>query len=372
MTLNQDTPDRPADALTGAIDPFTPYPFAGRTLRNRIVMSPMTRSRSPEPARTATPSMALYYAQRASAGLIVTEGTSPSEEGHGYTNTPGIHSGEQVESWKQVTAAVHDEGGVVFAQLMHAGRIGHPDIRPDGLPPIGPSAVTPVGQTFTHDGMQDYVEPRAYSEAGIERTIADFASAARNAVEAGFDGVELHGASGYLIHQFLSPHTNRRSDRWGGSVENRIRFAVEVATAVSAEIGAERVGFRISPGIALNDINEGTDLAATYLPLVSRLAELDLAHLHEMESAGRMLTNEIRAAWPNTFILNPDTHPRPTGPDELILIEDGTTDLMSFGVNFIANPDLPERLQNGTPLADPDGATMYGGGDVGYIDYPRA
>jgi N-ethylmaleimide reductase len=372
MTQNQDTPERPEGARSDVADPFAPYVFAGHSLRNRIVMSPMTRSRAPEPARTATPSMATYYAQRASAGLIITEGTSPSEEGHGYTNTPGIHSAEQTESWKAVTTAVHAEGGTIFSQLMHAGRIGHPDIRPDGLPPIGPSAVTPAGQTYTHSGMQDYVEPRAYSEAEIEQAVADFASAARNAVEAGFDGVELHGASGYLIHQFLSPHTNRRTDRWGGTVENRIRFAVEVATAVSAAIGADRVGFRISPGIALNDINEGTDLSETYLALVARLADLGLAYLHEMESAGRALTDEIRAAWPGTFILNPNTYPRPTGPDELRLIEDGTTDLMSFGAAFIANPDLPERLQNGTALAEPDPATMYGGGDAGYIDYPRA
>jgi N-ethylmaleimide reductase len=369
MTTHQATPERPSGA---PVDPFAPFAFAATTIANRIVMSPMTRSRAPEPARTATPSMAVYYSQRASAGLIVTEGTSPSEEGNGYTNTPGIYSAEQTESWKQVTSAVHAAGGTIFMQLMHAGRIGHPDIGTNGLAPIGPSAVIPAGQTFTHSGMQDYVVPRVFSDAEVEQTIADFVAAARNAIDAGFDGVELHGASGYLIHQFLSEHTNRRTDRWGGSVENRIRFAVEVAAAVSAAIGADRVGFRISPGIPLNDVNEGEDLAATYLPLVARLGELDLAYLHEMEAAGRDLTTSIRAAWPNAFVLNPLTSPRPTGPEDLTLVEDGTTDLMSFGAAFIANPDLPERMRAGTELAQADGATMYGGGDAGYIDYPRA
>lgn len=347
---------------------FEPYKLAGTTLKNRIVMAPMTRSRAP--GGTPTPSMATYYAQRAAAGLIITEGTQPSVQGQGYTDTPGLHSPEQVAAWRTVTDAVHAEDGVIFAQLMHAGRIGHPDLLPDGLVPVAPSPVPAKGQVFTHTGMQDFVVPRELTEDDILATIEDYASAARNAVAAGFDGVELHGANGYLINQFLSTHTNRRDDRWGGGVDGRIRFAVEVARATSQAIGADRVGIRISPGTAVNDINDDPDHDVTFLPLVRELAPLDLAYLHLAERAGRDLTGRIRAAWPNTLILNPDTGSTPTGPEELRLVEDGVADLLAFGANFIANPDLPHRLATGAPLAQGERATFFGGGDQGYIDYP--
>jgi N-ethylmaleimide reductase len=347
---------------------FEPYQLAGKKLKNRIVMAPMTRSRAP--GGTPTQSMATYYAQRAGAGLIVTEGTQPSVQGQGYTDTPGLHSPAQVDGWKAVTDAVHAEHGVIFAQLMHSGRIGHPDLLPDGMVPVGPSPVQAQGQLFTHTGLQDFVVPRVLDEADILATIEDYATAARNAIEAGFDGVELHGANGYLIHQFLSAHTNQRDDRWGGGVGGRIRFAVEVAQATSQAIGADKVGIRISPGTAVNDINDDPDHDATFLPLVRELADVDLAYLHLAERAGRELTGRIRAAWPNTLILNPDTGPRPTGTEELRLIEDGTTDLLAFGAHFIANPDLPHRLATGAPLAPGDRGTFFSGGDQGYIDYP--
>lgn len=347
---------------------FEPYQLAGKKLKNRIVMAPMTRSRAA--GGTPTQSMATYYAQRAGAGLIVTEGTQPSVQGQGYTDTPGLHSPAQVQAWKAVTDAVHAEDGVIFAQLMHSGRIGHPDLLPDGMIPIGPSPVQAKGQLFTHTGLQDFVVPRELNEADILATIEDYASAARNAIDAGFDGVELHGANGYLIHQFLSAHTNRRDDRWGSGVNGRIRFAVEVARATSQAIGADKVGIRISPGTAVNDINDDPDHDATFLPLVRELASLDLAYLHLAERAGRELTGRIRAAWPYTLVLNPDTGSTPTGPEELRLIEDGTTDLLAFGAHFIANPDLPHRLATGAPLAQGDRGTFFGGGDRGYIDYP--
>lgn len=356
--------------MTSPTVAFEPFNLAGKTLKNRIVMAPMTRSRAQEPERIATPSMAIYYSQRASAGLIITEGTQPSWQGQGYTNTPGLHSPAQVQSWRKVTDAVHDHGGLIFAQLMHTGRIGHPDLLPDGLVPVGPSPIRANGQTFTHNGMQDFVVPRELTAGEIQETIQDYASAAGNAVAAGFDGVELHGATGYLIHQFLSAHTNKRTDQWGGNVDNRIRFAVEVAQAVSDAIGPHNVGIRLSPGIAFNDINDDPDLAATFLPLVNELAKLDLAYLHLAENADREITNKLRAAWPNTFILNPNTGWTPTGLDALKLIEDGTTDLVAFGSNFISNPDLPTRLATGADLAEGDRSTFYGGTDTGYIDYP--
>jgi len=351
-------------------NPFESTSLAGATLKNRIVMAPMTRSRADEPARIATLLMAEYYAQRASAGLIITEGTQPSIAGQGYTNTPGLHSAEQVESWKQVTEAVHAAGGVIFAQLMHTGRIGHPSLLPNGLVPVGPSAVKAEGKVFTHEGMKEFVTPHELTDAEIVQTIADFVQAAKNAVEAGFDGVEIHGANGYLVHQFLSVNANQRTDRWGGSVENRTRFALEVARGIADAIGAEKVGIRLSPGAKFNDITDDADMAATYIPLVTQLGELDLAYLHVMEQAGRELTTQMRHAWPNTFILNPDTgFGNPTGPDALGLIEDGTTDLVSFGALFLANPDLPKRLELGGPYNAPIPQAFYGGG-AGYTDYP--
>jgi N-ethylmaleimide reductase len=349
---------------------FDPYDLGGKPLANRIVMAPMTRSRAYGPGATPTDLMATYYAQRAGAGLIVTEGTQPSVVGQGYPDTPGLHSTEQVAAWRKVTDAVHDEGGVIFAQLMHTGRIGHPSLLPDALLPVAPSAVTPQGQVFTHKGPKDFVTPKELTEAEIARTVDDFATAARNAVAAGFDGVEIHGANGYLVHQFLAPNANRRTDAWGGSVDGRIRFAVEVATAVAQAIGGEKVGFRISPGNPYNDIAED-DLQETYGALVARLAPLGLAYLHQLEAPGvRDLVLRLRKDWPGTFILNPFTGTDPTGPDELGLVEDGTADLIAYGALYLANPDLPARLAAGGPFNAPDRATSFGGDHRGYTDYP--
>ncbi|GAA0386271.1 alkene reductase [Streptomyces luteireticuli] len=351
--------------MTSAFDQIT---VGGNQLANRIVMAPMTRSRAAD-GGLVTELTAEYYAQRASAGLIVTEGVQPSVVGQGYPFTPGLHSAEQVAAWRKVTDAVHAEGGRIFAQLMHTGRIGHPVLLPDGLVPVAPSPVAAEGQVFTAEGPKDYIAPREMTEDEIRQTVADFASAARNAVEAGFDGVELHGANGYLIQQFLATNTNLRTDGWGGSVEGRIRFAVEVAEAVAAEIGAERTGIRLSPGGTINGIHE-TDTRPTYEALVARIAPLGLAYLHIMEPGDRELTVALRKLFEGPFILNPFTEGRPTGPEDLALVEDGTADLVSFGGLFLANPDLPRRLAAGGPFNTPDRSTYYGGDAKGYTDYP--
>ncbi|MEU9126190.1 alkene reductase [Streptomyces sp. NPDC048506] len=348
---------------------FDPFDLAGAKLANRIAMAPMTRSRAYGPGATPTSETAVYYGQRASAGLIVTEGIQPNVIGQGYPDTPGLHSPDQVAAWRPVTQAVHERGGVIFAQLMHTGRIGHPSLLPDGLVPVGPSAVAAQGQVFTHEGPKDFVVPRELGEQEIAQTIADFAAAARNAIAAGFDGVEIHGANGYLIHQFLSANANQRTDGWGGSIEGRIRLGVEVAAAVADAIGGERVGFRISPGNPYNNMAE-ENVAELYGALVARLAPLDLAYLHLMEDPDRDLTRQLRQAWPAAFVLNPFTHPQFTGHDALALVEEGLADLIAFGALFLANPDLPHRLAQGGPFNTPDAATFYGGDARGYTDYP--
>lgn len=267
---------------------------------------------------------------------------------------------------------MHAQDGVIFAQLMHTGRIGHPSLLPDGLVPVAPSPVPARGQVFTRQGPQDFVTPAGLDAAGIGRTIDDFAQAARNAIAAGFDGVEIHGANGYLLHQFLAPNTNRRTDAWGGSVEGRVRLTVEVATAVADAIGGHRTGLRISPGNPFNDIAETdpADREATYTTLAARLAPLELAYLHLAEGPDRDLTARLRAGWPGTLVLNPFTHPEPTGPEALDLVADGTADVLAFGALFLANPDLPRRLAAGGPYNVPDRATFYGGDERGYNDYP--
>ena len=350
---------------------FDTYDLGGLRLKNRIAMAPMTRSRATAPEALATPLMAKYYEQRATAGLIISEGIQPSAVGQGYPGTPGLHTPQQVESWKQVTDAVHRAGGKIFAQLLHTGRIGHPSILPDDLVPVGPSAIAPQAQVYTDEGMQDMIAPREMSEGDIAQTITDFADAAANAISAGFDGVEIHGANGYLVHQFLAENTNTRTDRWGGDVEGRIRFAVEVAAAISDAIGSDKLGIRISPGGRLNDIQDHPDLDATYTALVAKLAALDLGYLHIVEAdEQRDLTLKLRAVWNSTLVLNPFTGMEPTGLDALALVEDGTTDIISFAALFLANPDLPARLAAGGPFNAPDSASYYGGDAAGYTDYP--
>ncbi|MEW2070373.1 alkene reductase [Streptomyces sp. NPDC007346] len=347
---------------------FDPIDLSGTPLANRIVMAPMTRSRAGE-GGTATELTAAYYAQRASAGLVITEGIQPSVVGQGYPFTPGLHSAEQVASWRKVTDAVHAEGGRIFAQIMHAGRIGHPVLLPDGLVPVGPSPIKAEGQVYTDEGPKDFVEPHELTDAEIRQTIADFVSASRNAIEAGFDGVELHGANGYLIHQFLAPNANLRTDEWGGSDAGRIRFAVEVVKAVAAEIGAARTGLRISPSNPYNDIDEPAP-EAVYTALVQEIEPLGIAYLHILENAPiRELTLALRKKFTGPVLINIHSD-GPTGPDDHTVIDDGIADLISYGVLFLANPDLPARLKAGGPFNDPDPSTFFGGDAKGYTDYP--
>ncbi|MFL1903948.1 alkene reductase [Streptomyces tauricus] len=351
--------------MTTAYDPID---LSGTPLANRIVMAPMTRSRAGDGGAPTDLSVE-YYAQRASAGLIVTEGVQPSVVGQGYPDTPGLHSAEQIAAWRKVTDAVHAAGGRIFAQLMHAGRIGHPSLLPEGLVNVGASPVRAEGQVYTHEGPLDFVVPRELTGDEVRATIGEFAAAARGAVEAGFDGVELHGANGYLIHQFLAPGSNLRTDEWGGPVENRIRFAVETVKAVAAEIGAARTAIRLSPGNPYNDIQE-PEPEPTYTALVDALEPLGLAYLHITEATEiRELTLALRKRFSGTFILNPATE-GPTGPESLTLVEDGVADLVAYGQLFLANPDLPARLKAGGPFNEADPATFFGGDAKGYTDYP--
>jgi N-ethylmaleimide reductase len=348
---------------------FDPIKLGKIELANRIVMAPMSRSRSYGPAALPSPAAATYYRQRASAGLIISEGIQPSPIARGYPATPGLHTPEQVQAWRGVTDAVHAAGGVIFAQLMHAGRIGHPTLLPAGQAPVGPSAVRADAIVFTQAGPQPCVEPRQLSAEDIWATVQDFAAAARNAVAAGFDGVEIHGANGFLIHQFLSDNANTRDDEWGGSVANRTRLGVEVARAVAEAVGADRVGFQISPGNPYNDISEA-NCDDVYPALVAALGGLQLAYLNVSEGRATALTSRLREQWSSVFILNPFTPSGPTGPEQLELVATGAADMISYGALFIANPDLPRRLAAGGPFADPDRSTFYGGDARGYVDYP--
>jgi N-ethylmaleimide reductase len=348
---------------------FEPVTLGRYTARNRVVMAPMTRSRAYGPGATPTELMATYYGQRTAAGLIITEGTQPSLVGQGYPNTPGLHSDGQVAAWKPVTEAVHARGGLIFAQLMHTGRIGHPSLYEQEMTPVGASAVAAAGSVYTSAGPMEFVTPEALTAEGIATTIADFVSAAANAIAAGFDGVELHGANGYLLHQFLSTNANQRADGWGGSVEGRIRFTVEVATAVAAAIGADRLGLRISPANPYNDIVED-DHRPVYRALVAALDPLGLAYLHIAEGPDPELTTELRALWHSTLILNPFTPDGFTGPEALRFIDSGAADMVSYAALFLANPDLPVRLQAGGPFNTPDYPTAFGGDERGYTDYP--
>ncbi|MBP2477143.1 N-ethylmaleimide reductase [Crossiella equi] len=347
---------------------FDEAKVGGLGLANRMVMSPMTRNRA-DRSGTPTDLMAEYYAQRAGAGLIVTEGTQPSAIGQGYVTTPGLHTDEQVEGWRKVTDAVHAKGGRIFIQIMHTGRVGHPSLH-DGESQVAPSPVPFEGKVFTYEGERDIETPRELTTAEVEQTVRDFAEAARNAVRAGADGVELHGANGYLLQQFLSTNTNQRTDAYGGSVENRIRFVVEVTKAAVEVIGADKVGLRISPGNGFNGIAE-TDTHETYTALVRALAPLNLAYLHIVESAGREFTRHLRALWPTAVIISPQNGGAPTGKEHAEeALAQGATDLVAFGRHYLANPDLHDRFRVGAALNEADAATFYGGDHRGYTDYP--
>lgn len=333
-------------------------------LPHRLVMAPMTRGRS-TPEGVPTELNAEYYAQRASNALLITEGTQPSPDGQGYLLTPGVHSAEQVAGWRKVTDAVHAADGRIVVQLMHVGRIAHPGNTPHGRQPVAPSAVRPAGVMFTASGPQEMPRPRALSTAEVTATVEEFRRAAASAVAAGADGVEIHGANGYLVHQFLSSNANERTDRYGGSLAHRIRFAVEVATAVADEIGAGRTAIRLSPGNPYNDIRED-DTHELYPELVRALAPLDLAYLHLLHSGDEQLLDTLRGLWPNTLILNR------AGADLRVRAQDiaeGRADVVSVGTLALANPDLVDRVRSGAPLNSPDPATFYSGGETGYTDY---
>jgi N-ethylmaleimide reductase len=343
------------------------YRLGDLTLPNRVVMAPMSRVRAGA-GGLATSSMATYYAQRATAGLIVSEGVQPSAIGQSNPGTPGLHTEEQVTAWRPVTAAVHANGGRIFAQLMHGGRVSHPDTI--GTRPVGPSAVPAVGEVFTPSGPQPVPVPRALDTAEVPEHVQSYALAARRAVDAGFDGVELHGANGYLISQFLSSNANLRTDRYGGSVAHRIRFAVEAVSATVEAVGGARTGIRLSPGGTFWGVEE-TDAPELYAALLAELAPLGLAYIHVEATAGEEVLAGLRRAWPGTLIMNPTLPmgPKQTGRAEADHWLGLGADLISFGRAFIANPDLVERLRTGLPIAPVDEATYYQGGDAGYLTY---
>lgn len=343
---------------------WQPVEVGDLRLPHRLAMAPMTRDRSHQ---DGTPSEinAQYYAQRASTALIISEGTQPSEDGQGYLLTPGVHSDTQVDGWRTVTGAVHKAGGRIAVQLMHVGRISHPDNTPHGRQAVAPSPVAPATPMFTASGIQPIPEPRELATTEVRGIVEEFRHAARAAIAAGADGVEIHSANGYLLHQFLSSNANRRTDTYGGSIGNRIRLSVEVAAAVADEIGPGRTGIRISPGNTFNDIVED-DIWPLYAALVAALAPLDLAYLHV---AGRddELIKQLRQRWPNALLLNR------AGTDIVTRVHDiaaGLADVVTVGSLALANPDLVERLRLGAALNTPDPSTFYGGDEVGYLDYP--
>lgn len=363
MTSTTTTTSHDATAADSPL--WQPVTVGTLALPHRLAMAPMTRDRS-TPEGVPTELNARYYAQRASLGLLITEGTQPSEDGQGYLLTPGIHTDAQVAGWRLVTDAVHEAGGHLVIQLMHVGRVGHPDNTPHGRTPVAPSAVAADGVMFTATGPQPFPEPRALSTDEVRATVQDFRRAAAAAIAAGADGVELHAANGYLLHQFLADNTNQRTDEYGGSIENRIRFVVEVATAVAEEIGAERTGIRLSPGNPYNDIVE-TQTHEVYGPLVDALAALDLAYLHVLHAGDEDLLRSIRAAWPTALLVNRGGADLATRVADL---ESGVADVVTTGSWALANPDLVDRLRSGADLNEPDVATFYGGGENGYVDYP--
>jgi N-ethylmaleimide reductase len=340
-------------------------------LKNRIVMAPLTRCRAI--GNVPNELMGKYYKQRASAGLIISEGIAPSVNGMGYARQPGLFTDAQVQGWKRVTEGVHAAGGKIFAQLMHDGRVSHPANMLAGAKVVAPSAIAAPGEMWTDsNGLQAYPVPTAMTEEDINQAIAEYAQAAKNAIAAGFDGVELHGANGYLVDQFLNTATNQRTDRWGGSIENRIRFAVAVAKAVAAAIGAEHIGMRISPYGAFNGTAADAEMDVMYERLIAELNSIGLVYIHIVDHSSMgapevspALKARIRAAFKGKYILS--------GGYDLVRanadLDAKRGDLVAFGRPFISNPDLVHKLQSGTALTAPDSGTFYTPGEKGYTDY---
>lgn len=345
---------------------WDPIRIGHMNLPHRLAMSPLTRSRA-LPDGTPGPLAAQYYSQRATFGLLISEGTQPSEDGQGFLHSPGLHTDAHVAGWRAITDAVHAAGAHLFIQIMHAGRMSHPDNTPHGRQAVAPSSIEPDAQIYTPTGLKQVPRPRSLSVEEIQETIADFRQAAARAVAAGADGVEIHAANGYLIQQFLSLNANTRDDRYGGSIANRIRFALEVATAVADEIGADRTGIRLSPGSRLGGIDEGPGYGELYRTLVTELAKQNLAYLHIAHNGDEPLLHDIRARWPKALLVNRVNRPlERIGQD----IESGLADVAPVGRWALANPDFVQRLRTGLPLNEPDPLTFYGGGARGYTDYP--
>ncbi|NNF67540.1 MAG: alkene reductase [Gammaproteobacteria bacterium] len=346
---------------------FDPVKIGDVDLDNRVVMAPMTRNRAEN--TIPGPINALYYEQRAGAGLIITEATQISPQGVGYPNTPGIHSREQIDGWKTVTQAVHKKDGRIFLQLWHVGRISHPSLQPDNALPVAPSALKPEGEVITYDGKKPYETPRALKTEEIPGIVEDYATAARNAIEAGFDGVEIHGANGYLIDQFLRSGANHRDDQYGGSVENRLRFLLEVTDAVIEAVGAGRTSVRLSPGGTFNSMHDDNP-AETFSLAAKELGKRDLAYLHVVEDRSDLDDSfdfaQLKKDFGGLYMANQGYDDE----DARRIIKNGHADLISFGKLFISNPDLVERLRKDVELACADPDTFYGGGAEGYVDYP--
>ncbi|MBI5136543.1 MAG: alkene reductase [Nitrospirae bacterium] len=354
----------------GPIDLFTPIHLGPYTLANRMVMAPLTRNRAGA-GNVPHGLNALYYAQRATAGLIVSEATQVSPQGVGYPHTPGIHGAEQVAGWQDVTGAVHHAGGRIFLQLWHVGRISHPSLQPGGALPVAPSAIRPAGEAITYQGMLPFVTPRALETGELPGIVDDYRRAAVHALAAGFDGVEVHAANGYLLDQFLRDGSNRRTDAYGGSLANRARLLMEVVDAVTGVWGPERVGVRISPVNPFNDMHD-SDPQGLFEFVAGALSALGIAYLHGVEGAIGGVARQtvdlgrIRAAFGGLYMANGGYDKARAGR----ALASGAADLVSFGVPFLANPDLVARFRADAPLNTPDAATFYGGGAEGYTDYP--
>lgn len=351
---------------------FEPLRLGAIEAPHRVLMAPLTRNRAHADG-TPRDIAATYYRQRASAGLIVTEAAQIGPLGKGYIDTPGIHSDAHVAAWKAITDAVHEAGGRIVVQLWHVGRISHVSLLPAGEVPVAPSAIRAAAKTFGPDGFVDVSEPRELATSEIPALIGAFRTAARRAIEAGFDGVEVHSANGYLLDQFIHANSNRRVDRYGGSHENRARLTIEVTQAVADEIGADRTGVRLSPTGTFNDMVP-EDTEAAFGAVIDGLVPLDLAFLHvvekfpgeEQSDEDRAVLERLRARWPGVYVANGDFDAE-TAAD---WIRRGRADAVAFGRPFLANPDLPERFRLGAPLNAPDQSTFYGGDERGYTDYP--
>ena len=352
------------------MDLFSPIKIGNGTLKNRIFMAPMTRCRSVE-GNVANEMMAEYYAQRASAGLIISEGSQISELGIGYPFTPGIHTPEQVEGWKKVTRAVHEKGGAIFLQLWHVGRVSHPAFHNGDLP-VSSSAIKPGGEIYTYEGMKPFVTPRALETDEIKTVVQEYVTGAKNAIEAEFDGVEIHGANGYLIDQFLRDGTNIREDRYGGSVENRARFLFEVVEGIITAVGSDKTGLRLSPSGTSHDMKD-SDPAKHFAYVCEKLNAYGLAYLHIIDAlegdirhgANVVDLAVLREAYKGVLIAN-GGYDKERGN---AAIKNGQADAVSFGKLFLANPDLPERFKANAVLNKPDTATFYTQGEKGYLDY---